>query len=116
MTAPLPFTYRKGKSLVDKTRLRWAGLGNLVLGGLLIFFGDLGATVAGGLFVALGLATWIVSGFGGVPFPELGPSKKMIVVVGSLGYLVVVVISGLWGLAKRIFEAITKHPETHPQP
>ena len=25
MTAPLPLTYRKGRSLVDRTRVRWAG-------------------------------------------------------------------------------------------
>ena len=58
MTAPLPFSI-KGKSLVDRTRVRWAGLGNLILGGLLVFFGDRTATIVGGLFVALGLASWI---------------------------------------------------------
>ena len=117
MTAPLPLTYRKGRSLVDRTRVRWAGVGNLVLGGLFVVFGDLSWTVAGLLFVALGLAAWVVSGFGGVPFGQLSPGKQTIVVIASVGYLVVVVISTLWNLAKKIFAMVTKQPNAEaPKP
>ncbi len=117
MTAPLPLTYRKGRSLVDRTRVRWAGVGNLVLGGLFAIFGDIGWTIVGLMFVALGLAAWIVSGFGGLPFGQLSTGKKIIVVVASVGYLVVVVISGLWGLAKKIFDTVTRRPHAEaPKP
>jgi hypothetical protein len=117
MTAPLPLTYRKGRSLVDRTRVRWAGVGNLVLGGLLVVLGDHGSTIVGLRVVALGLAAWIVSGFGSLPFGQLSAGKKAIVVVASVGYLVVVVISGLWGLAKWIFDTITRRPHAEaPKP
>jgi hypothetical protein len=119
MTAPLPLplTYRKGRSLVDRTRVRWAGVGNLVLGGLLVIFGGLGATIVGLMFVVLGLAAWIVSGFGGVPFGQLSRGKKTVVVIASVGYLVVVVISAIWGLAKKVVDTITRRPHAEgPKP
>lgn len=108
MTAPLPLTYGQGRSLVDKTRLRWAGVGNLILGGLLIVFGDWGDTLFGLLLVGLAVTTWILTGFGSVPFGELSGGKKTVVVIGSFGYLVVVAISALWTLAKKIVDAIQR--------
>ena len=117
MTEPLPLRYGKGRSLVDKARIRWAGVGNLVLGVLLIIFGSLGTKVLGGLFIALGLAVWIVSAFGTIPFPNLSPPKKVTVAIGSVGLLVVAAILILWRLGKWVADAVGKSgAEGKPKP
>jgi hypothetical protein len=59
-----PFTIG-GWSFFDKVRFRWGGGGDIVLGIALIGGGhSAGATVFGLLFIALGIATWILTQFG----------------------------------------------------
>lgn len=117
MTTPLPMRYGKGRSLVDKTRIRWAGVGNLVLGVLLIVFGSLGTKVIGFLFIALGLAVWILSAFGTIPFPTMSPVQKATVAIGSVGLLMVAAILIVWRLGRWIADAISKSAaEGKPKP
>ena len=55
-----------GWSFFDKVRFRWGGFGDIVLGIALIGGGHSApATVFGILFIALGIATWVLTGFGG---------------------------------------------------
>jgi hypothetical protein len=67
---PSPREYRDppsigGWSFFDRTRFRFGGAGDIVLGIALIASGhSAGSTVFGLLFIALGLATWIITGFG----------------------------------------------------
>lgn len=67
---PGPREYRDppsigGWSFFDRTRFRFGGAGDIVLGIALIGSGhSAGSTVFGLLFIALGLATWIITGFG----------------------------------------------------
>ena len=68
--APAPREYTKpltfgGWSPFDKIRLRWGGGGCIVLGIAVIGSGHSAAsTVFGLLFIGLGIATWILTGFG----------------------------------------------------
>lgn len=67
---PMPRAYSKpltiaGWSFFDKVRFRWGGAGDIVLGIALIGSGhSAGATVFGLLFIGLGIATWVLTGFG----------------------------------------------------
>lgn len=55
-----------GWSLFDKVRFRWGGFGDVVLGIALIGGGHSAAAVVFGvLFIALGITTWALTGFGG---------------------------------------------------
>lgn len=117
MTTPLPMRYGKGRSLVDKTRIRWAGVGNLVLGVLLIIFGGLGTKVIGVLFIVLGLAVWILSAFGTIPFPTMSPVQKATVAIGSVGLVMVAAILVVWRLGKWVADAVAKAgAEGKPKP
>lgn len=69
--APAPSEYRKppltigGWSFFDKVRFRWGGAGDIILGIALIGGGhSAGATIFGLLFIALGIATWVITQFG----------------------------------------------------
>jgi hypothetical protein len=67
---PAPREYRDapnigGWSFFDRTRFRWGGAGDIVLGIALIGSGhSAGSTIFGLLFIALGIATWIITHFG----------------------------------------------------
>lgn len=55
----------RGWSFFDKVRFRWGGGGDILLGIALIGGGhSVGTTIFGVLFIALGIATWTVTGFG----------------------------------------------------
>jgi hypothetical protein len=55
-----------GWSFFDKVRFRWGGFGDIVLGIALIGGGgSAAAAVFGVLFILLGIATWVLTGFGG---------------------------------------------------
>src|ERR1700722_11709901 len=68
---PPPRVYSKppltigGWSFFDKVRFRWGGGGAIILGISLIGGGhSAGAAIFGFLFIALGIATWVLTGFG----------------------------------------------------
>jgi len=62
-----------GWSLFDKVRFRWGGAGGILLGISLIGGGhSAGATVFGLLFIGLGIATWVLTGFGSRGSKEFG--------------------------------------------
>jgi hypothetical protein len=108
MTAPLPLKYGKDRSLVDKTRIRWAGLGDIVLGSLFLAAEGFGTTIFGLLFVALGVATWVVTRFGNFPFTQLSGGWKVVVAVASLGFLFLAMFHLLWILINKIVDSLTK--------
>ena len=63
---PLPPPSFHGWSFFDKARFRWGGFGDIVLGIALIGGGHSApAVVFGVLFIVLGIATWVLTGFGG---------------------------------------------------
>jgi hypothetical protein len=63
---PLPPLTLGGWSFFDKIRFRWGGFGDIVLGIALIGGGHSAATaIFGVLIIMLGIATWILTGFGG---------------------------------------------------
>jgi hypothetical protein len=108
MTAPLPLKYGKDRSLVDKTRIRWAGLGDIVLGLLFLSAEGFGATIVGLLFLTLGVATWTVTRFGTRSFSVLTPVSKGIVIVGALGFLFLGMFYLLWLIINKIVDSLTK--------
>lgn len=107
MTAPLPLKYGKNRSLVDKTRIRWAGLGNVLLGLLFLAAEGLDTTIIGVLFLALGVAVWWGTRFGTVSFTALRPPWKAIVVVGAVGFLFLAMFHLLWLLINKIVDSLT---------
>ncbi len=74
MSAPFSIN---GRSPVDDIRLRWSGLACVALGVLLVFQGPVGI-VFGILVVALGVATWVVTRLGRVPWQQLTKVGKAI--------------------------------------
>jgi hypothetical protein len=64
-----PLTIR-GWSFFDKVRFRWGGVGDIVLGISLI--GGAHNIIFGILFIMLGIATWIFTGFGVRGHQEFG--------------------------------------------
>src|ERR1700739_4278580 len=67
-TAParLPLTYAKDRSAVDSHRLKWQGIGNLILGIACIggTHGPAGVAL-GVIFIGLGMAVWIIAASAG---------------------------------------------------
>jgi Double zinc ribbon len=62
-----------GWSFFDKVRFRWGGVGDIVLGIALIGGGhSAGAIIFGILFIALGIATWVLTKFGVRGYEEFG--------------------------------------------
>jgi hypothetical protein len=95
----LPLTYGRGRSLVDEFRIRRGIFGDFVIGIALGWVGitdaNLVAIIFGLLFVAIGIGTWVVTKLGKIHFSELVPEQKLLVVVGSIGF---VVLFGFLGL------------------
>jgi hypothetical protein len=85
---PPPLTFG-GWSFFDKVRFRWGGAGDVVLGVALIGGGhSAAATVFGVLFIALGVATWTLTGFGGgkwySAWNKMRTPKRVVAGVGSV--------------------------------
>jgi hypothetical protein len=74
----LPFIYASGRSAVDSTRLRWSGVGNVILALFFISGSHSGAfgVIVGILILALGLATWIITGFGTREWYSIPPGQR----------------------------------------
>ena len=113
MTTPiahLPFRYGRDRSLVDTTRIRWGGFGDVlmgvVMGGAGIGNGNVAGIVFGLLFVALGIATWSVTSFGSIHYLTLSPGKRAIVVLGSIGFIVLLLTVGAWLVISKIIELV----------
>jgi hypothetical protein len=113
MTAPLPLNYAKGRSLVDKTRIRWAGAGDILLGLLFLAGTGISAMLFGLLLIGLGVATWVLTLFGTRHFTQLAPASKTVVVIGALGYLLIAFIHLLWIAINKLVNGLTK---TKPTP
>lgn len=74
-----------GRSPFDGIRFRWGGVGDVLLGISLI--GALhngGAIVFGILFMVLGIATWIFSGFGKTSWYAMPTAGRVIAGTGSI--------------------------------
>ncbi len=82
----LPFIYARGRSAVDPTRLRWSGVGNAILAMYFMFGSGSGAigVIVGLLIIALGLATWIITGFGNREWYSIPPKPRGIAATGSI--------------------------------
>lgn len=79
----LPLTIA-GRSPVDGIRLRWAAIGDLILGlGCIFGAGGGGGIFFGIVFMALGLATIYLTRFGAVSWHNIPKNVKPIVAVGS---------------------------------
>jgi hypothetical protein len=88
MSVPLTLA---GRSPFDPIRLRWGGLGAVVLGVVLLFQGATAGVVFGIFFALLGIATWAVTRMGATSWLELTPLGKGVAGTGAivgLGFLV----------------------------
>lgn len=103
----LPLKYGKNRSLVDKTRIRWAGLGNLLLGLLFLAAEGLDTAIIGVAFLALGVAVWWGTKFGTVSYTALRPPWKAVVIVGAVGFLFLAMFHLLWILINKIVDSLT---------
>jgi hypothetical protein len=83
ITGKVPFTIF-GRSPVDPIRLRWGGGGDVVLGVILLLQGGLAGVLVGTLLMGLGIAVWVLSRFGSIPFLALSTLNKWIVGIGAL--------------------------------
>lgn len=94
MTSPplprrLPLTIAD-RSPFDPIRLRWGGLGCIVLGALITGTGEVAGIVFGILFILLGLATWLLTGFGGIGWYDVATPGRYVVGTGAIiGFLAV---------------------------
>jgi hypothetical protein len=66
-------------------RRRWSGIGNLLLGAGCIFgAGGAGGVVFGILFILLGIATWIITKFGAIPWHDLSGVPLVLASTGAI--------------------------------
>lgn len=79
----LPLTIN-GRSPFDGIRLRWGGLGAVGLGIGLPFTAEPAGIVFGILFFGLGLATWILSSFGGTWWYDIPVPQRYVVATGAI--------------------------------
>ena len=111
----LPLKYGKGRSLVDKSRIRLGGLGSLILGALLIVFGSVAYKILGGLFIALAIAAWVVTRFGTTHFSKLTGGTKAIVVANAIGVIVLAAVMAIWRAGKWVAAYLTRKAEQSAQ-
>lgn len=92
-SAPVPWRLpltMAGRSPFDPIRLRWGGLGCIGLGALITGTGEMPVIVFGILFILLGLATWLLTGFGGIGWYDINPPGRYVAGTGAIiGYLAV---------------------------
>lgn len=79
----LPLSFR-GRSPVDGIRLRWAGIGDVVLAIVcFVSIPNAGGVILGLLLVALAIATWAVTRLGTIHWYDLAPAGKAVVGTGA---------------------------------
>lgn len=106
----LPFTYAPERSAVDPTRLRWSGVGNFILAMFFMFGSHGGAfgVLAGLLVIALGLATWIITGFGTRQWYSIPPNARAIAATGSIiGVAMTYLVLGIFFLIIWVISLVT---------
>lgn len=80
---PLPFNIG-GRSFADDIRLRWGGLGCVVLGVLASGTGGAPGIFFGLFLVALGVATWTITRLGRIPWHDIPTNTRWIAGAGSI--------------------------------
>jgi hypothetical protein len=113
MTSPpppqLPLTIAE-RSLFDGIRIRWGGLGSFGLGVGLLFTEQAAGVVFGIVLILLGLATWILSGFGNVGWFDIPKPQRYIVGTGAVvGFLSFVVFVGGTLLVSRTIQMLARN-------
>ena len=93
VTARLPLEFN-GRSPFDGIRIRWAGLALVCFGVGLPFTAEPAGIVFGVLFLALGVATWLLSSFGARWWYDIPTPQRYIVgtgaIIGTLTFIVFV--------------------------
>lgn len=82
---PPPLTIR-GRSPLDGIRFRWDGLADVAFGAAAIVANRANPPlmVLGILLTLLGIATWLLTGFGRIPWQLLSAPAKVIAGTGSI--------------------------------
>lgn len=110
MTAPLPLRYGRGRSLVDTTRLRWGGFGDVLIGTALVFQGSAAAIVFGVPFIILGIAVWVVTRFGTIHYTTLSPAKKAVAAIGAtIGFVSIAVVVLAWIFTNWVIKVVANN-------
>jgi len=104
LSLSLPLTI-SGRSPFDGVRIRWGGLGAIALGVGLLCTAEPGGILFGAVLLGLGLATWIMSGFGSTWWYEIPIPRRYIVGAGAItGMFVVIFFVGGVMLAARLVQ------------
>ena len=95
----MPFSIM-GRSPFDSIRLRWQGAGNIILALYCLFgAGGAGGIVFGILFIALAVATWVITSFGSRNWYSIPPAERYIAGTGAIvGVTVIYVTFGIFFL------------------
>lgn len=90
----LPLTIA-GRSPFDGIRIRWAGLAAACFGVGLFFTADPAGIFFGVMLLGLGLATWLLSGFGNIWWFDIPTPQRYVVGTGAIiGLLTFIVFVG----------------------
>ena len=97
-----------GWSFFDKIRFRWGGFGDIVLGIALIGGGSSAvAAIFGILFIALGIATWVLTRFGGddwyAAWNRMSTPGRVIAGTGSVIGVLFIYLIFFWFFIIRFF-------------
>ena len=83
MSEPLPLTIA-GRSPFDGIRLRWSGVGNLILAVACIATVHVAGIIFGAIFLALAIATWAITRMGTRPWYSISPGGRALAGSGSV--------------------------------
>jgi hypothetical protein len=83
MSEPLPLTIA-GRSPFDGIRLRWSGIGNLILAVACASGGNVAGIIFGVIFLILAIATWSITRLGTRPWYALSPGARALAGTGSV--------------------------------
>ena len=86
----LPLTI-SGRSPFDGVRIRWGGLGAVGLGVGLLCTAEPVGILFGAALLGLGLATWIMSGFGTTWWYDIPTPRRYIVGTGAIAGMLIVI-------------------------
>ncbi len=105
----LPLTIA-GRSPFDGVRIRFGGLGGVGLGIGLFFTADPAGIFFGIVLLGLGLATWILSSFGGTWWYDIPTPQRYIVGTGAVtGMLIFIVFVGGFLLMAWIIQMVASN-------